>query len=165
MNTNYPRPCRYKDTLVVCIEDKSCDPRKFKGGLRLCEPEELWHAYLFAAYRDIDSGSYSDEELEPYHTGIRAVSFKFMYVQNAEQAFWHATQKREDIVQTYEACARSGLQRIDESIYVMALKNLSTPREVEAMYQTLNLARSTEQINFNLVRQPPIMSGSDSETD
>ena len=88
-----------------------------------------------------------------------------MYVQNAEQAFWHATQKREEIVQTYEACARSGLQRIDEIIYVMTLKNLSTPKEVEAMYKRLNLAGSTEEINFNRVHQPPIMSGSDSETD
>ena len=165
MKTNYPGPCRYKDTLVVCIEDKSCDPRTFNGGLRLCEPEELWHAYLFAFARDIKSGSYSDEELDAYHIEIRAVSFRFMYVQNAERAFWHATQKREDIVSKYEACARSGLQRIDEIIYVMALKNLSTPREVEATYKRLNLARNTEQINFNLVHQPPIMSGSDSETD
>ena len=151
VRVTYPKPVRYKETLVVGIEDKGCDPRNFQGGLRLCEPEEPWHAYMFACARDIESGKYTDEALELYHIGIRGVSFKFMFIQNEDHAFWHASQVREQIASTYEACARSGLQRIDEIIYFMDWKNITGAKEVEAAYQRLEMAKNSETVNLTLV--------------
>lgn len=152
--TTYPCPGRFQDTLAVYIDDKQMNPEQCLGGLRLCEPEEPWHSYLFACARDISSNQFTRAQLDIYLIGIRGVSVKFMYLANEDDMFWHAAQQREIVSATYEGCARNGLQRIDEIIYFMDWKNLTSAKAVEDAYTKLEMARHSEEVNMAMVLSP-----------
>ncbi len=99
-------------TATVVVQSRTDKVWEQKGNLRMVSPQEIYHAFVLRVAQDIESGSYTDEEMNKHRTAILSCSVIFELLPTEDDQFFKATQLRANIKGMEDLCGRTTVQNI-----------------------------------------------------
>jgi hypothetical protein len=154
-NAYFSTPTRMTMPVEIALETLDQSVLNHKGGLLRVSPEEYIHA-LFSRVADLVDSGEGHADLRKWRAVMLTTPFHFTVVGTERDRFWKAVNLREQAVSSYEAVARSPIQRVFE---IISFKNQRekaigplTVAQLAKEYETnARLAASTEPVAFSFI--------------
>ncbi len=149
---NFKEPVAFPDKLVVAASGPEYDAGSHLGAWQHITPEEIIHAYILAAARDVSN----HKKMKAWRFHMLTVTFSFV-IAVGEEIHWKQARLREDVEVAYRVVTRSALQRIYEINMVLARragnKTLSYSQLAETYQKHLQMLDSQEKISASYITE------------
>ena len=150
MNRNFREPVSFPAPLMVAVPTTQYKAEEHLGDWQFITPEEVIHAYLLAAARDV--GNQQKMKLWRFH--MLTTSFCFV-VSHGEDVHWRQARLREDAEVAFRVLVRSALQRVYEVVAVLnrraGTRTLSYAQLADLYQQHLVQMDTSEKISTSFI--------------